>query len=262
MLARARRIYQLYRHHGLRGVARSVAIEKSPPGTPAAPGAAGSVWTPYLDWLTFANAGMLTRGNVKSFDHAIRNLPSSAPIVEIGSFCGLSTNIITYFKEKHGAKNRLITCDKWMFEGSAAGQPLGDSQFISHAEYREFVRSSYIRNIQTFSRYDLPYTVEMFSDEFFGAWLVGQTQTDVLGRTVQLGGPISFCYIDGNHSYEFAKRDFENTDRFLEVGGFVLFDDSGDNSKWEVRQVVTEVKATGRYEVVSNNPNYLFRRTA
>ncbi len=122
------------------------------------------------------------------------------------------------------------------------------------------MRSSYLRNIQTFSQYDLPYTVEMFSDEFFGAWTQGQTHTDVLGRSLQLGGPISFCYIDGNHSYEFAKRDFENTDRFLEVGGLVLFDDSGDNSNWEVRKVVSDIMAGGRYEVIANNPNYLFRK--
>jgi hypothetical protein len=257
MLRRAKRIYQTYRHHGLRGVARLAAIETSPASGPSAP---EEVWTDYLTWLTYANAGMLTRGNVDSFDYAIRNLPSAAPIVEIGSFCGLSTNVITYLKEKHGVKNRLITCDKWIFEGAADGQPLGDSKSVTHAGYREYVRSTYLRNIQAFSQYDLPYTVEMFSDEFFAAWTEGQTETDVMGRSLQLGGPISFCYIDGNHSYEFAKRDFQNTDKFLEAGGLVLFDDSGDNTQWEVRHVVSEVMASGRYEVIANNPNYLFRK--
>ena len=120
-------------------------------------------WTEYITWLSFANAGMLERGNVDAFDFVIQNLPSLAPMVEIGSFCGLSTNVITCLKEKHAVKNRLITCDRWMFEGARPAAPVAGSLFLNHTEYREFVRGTYIRNIQTFARYDLPYTVEMFS---------------------------------------------------------------------------------------------------
>ncbi len=111
-----------------------------------------------------------------------------------------------------------------------------------------------------FSRYDLPYTLEMFSEELFEAWRQSQTVTDVFGRAVQLGGPISFCYIDGNHSYECARRDFENSDAFLEAGGFILFDDSADGSGWGVRRVIDEVKSSGNYDRVIENPNYLFRK--
>ena len=63
----------------------------------------------YVKWLCFANAGMLDRGNLYCFDLAIRNLPSDAPMVEIGSFCGLSTNLIAHYKYKHGKTNTLIT---------------------------------------------------------------------------------------------------------------------------------------------------------
>ncbi|MGC1267680.1 MAG: hypothetical protein WA853_15460, partial [Candidatus Acidiferrum sp.] len=49
----------------------------------------------FIPWLTFANAGMLERGNLHLIDLAMRQLPSDAPILEIGSFCGLSTNILT-----------------------------------------------------------------------------------------------------------------------------------------------------------------------
>lgn len=49
----------------------------------------------YVNWLCYANAGMLHRGNLYCFDYAIRNLPSEAPIVEVGSFCGLSANLLT-----------------------------------------------------------------------------------------------------------------------------------------------------------------------
>ena len=212
----------------------------------------------YIDWLCFANAGMLHRGNLYAFDYAIRNLPSAAPIVEIGSFCGLSTNVLTYFKEKHGVHNQLITSDKWEFEGASKGS-LGDSS-ISHAEYRTFVRETYIRNIQMFSQSDLPHTVEMSSDEFFQAWRRGDEVLDVLGRGTKLGGPISFCYIDGNHSYEYVRRDFQNCDHFLVQHSFLLFDDSADGSGWDVCKVVKEIEAAGKYELVIKNPNYLFRK--
>jgi hypothetical protein len=213
----------------------------------------------YVNWLCFANAGMLQRGNLYCFDYALARLPSDSPLIEIGSFCGLSTNLLTYYKQKHGVANSLFTCDRWVFEGSEQGPNLGDSQ-LSHAEYRAFVKETYFRNVRMFSRDAPPFTVEMLSDEFFEAWRAGAETADVLGRPVKLGGPISFCFIDGNHTYEYARRDFEHTDEFLERGGFILFDDSADGSGWEVCEVVKEVEASGRYELLIKNPNYFFRK--
>ena len=114
------------------------------------------------------------------------------------------------------------------------------------------------RNVRLFSGESFPHTVEALSDDFFDMWRARQSTTDVFERTVQLGGPLGFCYIDGNHTYEFAKRDFLNCDEFLEPGGFILFDDSEDGSEWGVCRVIQEVKASGRYSLVIQNPNYLF----
>jgi len=251
---------RVYRERGLAGVAR-VLLQKLTNGRKEClPSPVGETWTEYMNWLTYANAGMLNPGNAYCFDYAIRNLPSAAPIVEIGSFCGLSTNMITYFKEKYGIKNPLVTCDKWIFEGAEKGGMLGDSKTVAHAEYRDFVKETFLRNVRLFSRYDMPFTIEAFSDEFFSSWATSERRRDVFGRVFKLGGPISFCYIDGNHSYEFAKRDFENCDKYLESGGFVLFDDSADGSGWEVCRVVQEVLATGRYDLLTKNPNYFFRK--
>ena len=96
---------------------------------------------------------------------------------------------------------------------------------------------------------------------FFAAWRLGETMDDVFGRRAELGGPISFCYIDGNHSYDFAKRDFENTDQHLVAGGFILFDDSSDGNVWaDVGRVVAEVPQSGRYALIGKYPNYLFQK--
>ena len=222
---------------------------------------AGTEWIDiseeYTEWLCFANAGMLSRGNLHCFNYAIEHLPTDDPIVEIGAFAGLSTNLLTHYLRRHGRGNKLITCDRWLFEGAEPGSCVGDSD-IPHDEYRDFVRETFIRNVRFFSRSRLPFAVEMLSDEFFDAWRAGGEVTDLFGRKLGLGGPVSFCYIDGDHSYECARRDFENADEFLVTGGFILFDDSADGSQWEVCRVIEEIKAAGAYTVVARNPNYLF----
>ena len=38
----------------------------------------------FVNWICYVNAGMLDRGNLYCFDYAMRNLPSDAPILEIG----------------------------------------------------------------------------------------------------------------------------------------------------------------------------------
>ena len=215
----------------------------------------------YINWLSFANAGMLSRGNVYAMRFAIARLPSKSPVVEIGSFCGLSTNVIRYLLSANGRTNDVISCDKWLFEGAEGGGKLGDSD-ISHRDYREFVVSTFKKNVEFFSSGNKPYTVEMTSDEFFAAWERGEVARDVFGRDINLGGKISFCYVDGNHTYEFVKRDFGNIDRNLESGGFVLFDDSSDLDPFGLTRLMKEMRRNHDYELVMKNPNYLFRKIA
>src|SRR5690606_3420262 len=79
-------------------------------------------------------------------DWAIRHRPSDAPILEIGSFCGLSTNVLVYFLGKLGSPQRLFTCDPWTFERAMTnGAP------VSRDAYAAFVKRSYLHGIETFS---------------------------------------------------------------------------------------------------------------
>lgn len=213
----------------------------------------------YISWLSFANAGMLNSGNTYCFDFAIQYLPSNAPIIEIGSFCGLSTNLMRYLLEKNGKKNKIISSDKWVFEGSGQGKYLGSSS-ISHSDYRAFVKETFKRNVSFFSQTQLPFTIEEFSDDFFKLWSQNILIKDVFGRDIRLGGPISFAYVDGNHTYEFTKRDFYNIDKFLEKGGFILFDDSSDFSSFGCNKLMKEIVKLPEYDLVIKNPNYLFKK--
>jgi len=209
----------------------------------------------YIEWLLLVNAGMQHRGNIHLFDLAIREAPD-APMLEIGSFCGLSTNIIQYLKRKHGRAEPLFTCDKWIFEGAE----LPPAAPVSAADVRGYVRDTFLRSVRRFSGDDLPFAVEATSDEFFEQWRASERVVDVFGRPVELGGRLGFCFIDGNHEQEFVERDFDHCDEFLLPGGLVLFDDSTPEAIGDASDVVRRISSDGRYEVVKRNPNWLLRK--
>jgi len=213
----------------------------------------------YIDWLSFANAGMMNRGNVYCFDYAAKNLPSNNVCIEIGSFCGLTANVINYFLKKYDKPNKLICVDKWEFENTKGLKYIGASH-VRYSDYKLFCKDSFIRNLKMFSSFNLPYVVEEFSDDFFKLYQSEKSYIDLFNQNVHLGGKIAFCYIDGNHTYEFTKRDFENTDKFLEIGGFILFDDTLDNGIFECKRLMPEIIQTGRYELICKNPNYFFKK--
>lgn len=210
----------------------------------------------FLEWLLIVNAGMEHRGNIHLFDIAIRSAPE-APFLEIGSFAGLSTNIIQYLKRKHGRQSvPLFTCDKWEFEGAEvpAAAP------VSSGEIRAYVKESFERSLHRFSNDDLPFTIEATSDDFFDQWKAGAEAVDVFGRTVPLGGPLGFCFIDGNHQEEFVERDFAHCDEHLLPGGLILFDDSTPEAIGDAYKVMRRISRASGYEVVAKNPNWLLRK--
>jgi hypothetical protein len=84
--------------------------------------------------------------------------------------------------------------------------------------------------------------------------------TDVFGRDFRFVGGVSFCYVDGNHTYEYVKRDFENIDQYLLRGGMILFDDSDGSDPFGSARFMREVKMNPSYKVIARNPNYLFQK--
>jgi hypothetical protein len=219
----------------------------------------GATWldisNEFTEWLCSANAGWLNRGNLLGFEIGVRELPVDTAIVEIGSYLGLSTNLIAYYKRQHSRQERMVTCDCW--------RPYVPKDALPNpSAFSAFTRQTYIQNIQMFSSQDLPWTIEATSDVFFESWRRKLKARDVLGRPIALGGPIGFCYIDALHSYEASWKDFSNADQYLVPGGHVLFDDSSDDSNWGVKQTVARIAQLPNYELVFKNPNYMFRKIA
>ena len=72
-------------------------------------------------------------------------------------------NYLLYTKNK---KNKIISCDKWLYEGYENEANLCKS-YIKHKEYRAFAKATFMRNVEFFSKNNLPYTIENISDDFF-----------------------------------------------------------------------------------------------
>lgn len=213
----------------------------------------------FTKWLRFANPGMLHAGNVDLFAYCIERLPTADPIIEIGSFCGLSVNHIIHLLRKLGRANRVFGADSWCFADAVRGQNI-DGSHVAFDAYREHVVTTYRRNVELFSVDQLPYHIQRTSDAFFARWRSGSTDTDFFGRDVELGGPISFAYIDGDHSYEQAKRDFENVSAWLVPGGFVIFDDSEDGGPFGSSEAARDASTTAGFRLVGKNPNYCIQK--
>jgi len=213
----------------------------------------------YLKWMSFAVAGMFHPGHRHLIDVAISQLPTDDPVLEIGVFAGLSTNVLTYFLARHDRRNDLISTDPWIFEGEEP-EVIPESA-IAFVEYRARVRSQFEDNVRFWSAGRLPHAFPLASDAFFAAWRAGESLIDVFGRERGLGGSISFAFVDGDHRYDQARRDFVNVDAVLVPGGFVLFDDSDEFGAFpEVHSIVLEALRDHDYELVGENPHHLLRK--
>jgi predicted O-methyltransferase YrrM len=83
--------------------------------------------------------------------------------------------------------------------------------------------------------------------------LVGDSRT----IEVDFGGEVDLVTIDGDHSYEGVRNDFERFGRRVRVGGAVLFDDAAGDGVFPshedtVGRLVREITSTRDYQLVKS----------
>jgi hypothetical protein len=64
-------------------------------------------------WMQFIIPGWLHPGNLESFAYCLERLPSDAPIIEIGTFAGLSLNHLILLLCRAGRRNPVFSVDEW-----------------------------------------------------------------------------------------------------------------------------------------------------
>jgi hypothetical protein len=211
----------------------------------------------YIAWLVRVTAGWQHPGNSHLLDVAVRDAPP-APMLEIGCFCGQSAAMITYLQRKHGRRVPLFCCDRWALEGAV--EPLPAAAPVTRSDLRAHARESFEGAMRRFSAARLPFAVEAPPQEFLRDWGERRRVTDMFGRSVRLGGPLGFCLIDGERSGSSACSDLAACDRYLLPGGLILLDRSGEGVDSRPRRAARAALASGRYEVVERNPNFLLRK--
>jgi len=220
----------------------------------------------YLVFLCAVVGGWLTPNgpNMRAFQHAIKNMPDEGAVIEIGSFLGKSTFAMGYLLNKYARNNPLVTCDPWILEHYETKTHLVGGNFDGHrSDYRDLIKQTFILNGRVFGRDRQPFTLEATSEAFLEDWRNQASREDVFGRPITLGGPISFAFIDGRHTYETTRADFSGIHSYLLKGGFVYFDDSSFDTAYPgTRQFTLELCSNPDYKLVWKTPNLLFRKQA
>lgn len=199
-----------------------------------------------------------------AIDIAIKEINSNLPILEIGVFAGRSSTFIGSLLKKYGKDNALVTVDPWFVCPEDA--VLKGPKEKSSESYREFIKDQFIKNAHYWFEDNLPHSYDMTSDTFFNEWKMNNANVDIFGLERSMGGLFSFCYLDGDHGYNQVKKDFDNIDQLLDIGGHIYFDDSDrfhrdvGNTVNGCYRIVQEALKTKRYKQVLRNPNYLLRK--
>lgn len=214
---------------------------------------------------TVIGEGMLHPGNIYLMDLAIREMPPGGVVLEIGSYAGLSANLLRYLLDKHGKTVEIFCCDAWIYEGyhdlKGRATPWMDGRTdVLRTDFMAYIKNAFVNSCRLLSAHRLPAALHVDSDTFFQWWQAGEEKPDVFGRKVKPGGPISFAYIDGNHAYDYARRDFDHVAEFLLPGGFILLDDSARHQSFGSVQLAREVMRRNDFMLVAENPHFLFRK--
>lgn len=149
-----------------------------------------------------------------------RSAPAGGHIVEIGSFHGSSAVALALGSRK-GNGQRVYSIDPYEpFSPPGERRTYGPSDRIPLL--RNLLRGGVVENV---------WLINLPSHQAARAW----------------SDPISLLWIDGDHSYEGAKRDLDCFGSFLLPGGMIAFDDATDPALGPSR-VIEEAVAAGRLE--------------
>jgi MMP 1-O-methyltransferase len=160
--------------------------------------------------------GMISDAEVTGLMELASAVPADACIVEIGSYRGRSTSALAL--GANGAPVYAIEPHE-SFEGVYGGQ-FGPAD--RRAFFENLLRVGVVEKVRL---------VNLSSEVVREGWT----------------RPVGLLWIDGDHTLEGVRRDFESWERFLQPGGVVAFHDALDPDGGPAK-LIEELRAGGRYE--------------
>ncbi|HYW40271.1 MAG TPA: class I SAM-dependent methyltransferase [Terriglobales bacterium] len=147
-------------------------------------------------------------------------IPAQGAIVEIGSFKGRSTVMLAMVASHYGL-GRIVSIDPHTHNLST-----GADGSTLPSTYQEFQAS--LRKAGVTEHVEIHHA---FSTDVSPTW----------------NREIRFLWIDGDHTYEGAKSDFDGFSPFLAAGGVVALHDALNNFAGPIRVFVEEILRTNRF---------------
>lgn len=152
-----------------------------------------------------------------------KNAPAGGAIVEIGSFHGSSAVALALGTRK-GNELRVYSIDPYEpFSPPGEKRKYGPHDRVRF--FKHLLRAGVVENV---------WPINLPSQAATKAW----------------SGPISLLWIDGDHSYEGVKGDFEAWSQFVSPEGVIAFDDALEGGPLKL---VEELTQAGRIEQVATH---------
>jgi SAM-dependent methyltransferase len=185
------------------------------------------------------------REEVREF--IVRQMPKRAVVAEIGVDLGdFSETILALSRPRE-----LHLIDPWTIESGEYRQRLTTAP--------ESAANS-PRALDSVARYDL--VRDRFASDISGGTVILHRADSVAAAEEFADGHFDWVYIDGNHSYEFVRRDLELYYRKLKPGGYMVCDDYHHAGFWEdgVTRAADEFIASKRVRRVFKRRSQLVMR--
>jgi predicted O-methyltransferase YrrM len=147
---------------------------------------------------------------------------ASGAIVEIGSYKGKSTVMMAKVA-KHYGRGPIIAIDPHNFNSPELQEQRSETNRSSFDEYMSNIRNAGVE--------DLIETHRAYSSDVALAW----------------NRPIRFLWIDGDHTYQGAKGDFEGFSRHVSPEGVVAFHDALHEFSGPIRVFVEDVLRSDQF---------------
>lgn len=211
----------------------------------------------YISYFNFLLGGEIHKGNLELISFVFSKIKNHSNILQIGTFTGKTTIVMDYLARTNNKTFNFIDCDYFKFVEFEKNWFEKNKFSISSSDYDNFIFENYKNNVDFF-KINVQ-TFKMDSLKFLEKISKNEEIVDIKDKKLKVKN-FDFVFLDGWHSYEHTKKEFEFIEKLLNKNSYILFDDSYMLSGWGVDKLMTDIKKKKNFKFISRMPNYLFQK--